>query len=210
MCDLSVAELMLTNCKYQVISAKDGEVKILATYGIIGKILPTGQTETVAELTGVAPFDNCLASPRLLGKLVEAQLPQNLRQLYEFACFNADNDSLEYRSLLRSGKVDLQCVQRARDAFSHQSSYRLRGLETSIPFDGNPDTVFDTKSRLCEIYHGKGYRIKGGCLRVDLGETLHADTLEIEFFDGLQNSSHVFAEHVVHDNAEDSVDLQNC
>lgn len=208
-CELSVAEPMLTNCKYQVVSEKDCELNILAVWGKIQKVLPTGQMEDVAELADIAPFDNCLVSPRLLGNLSQTELPDNLRQLYEFACFSADNDSLEYRSLLRSGKTELPCVARAREAFFGQPSYRLRGLETSIPFDGDPDTVFDTKSRLYEIYHGKGYRVNGGCLRVDLGKIARADTVEIEFFDGLQSPPHVFAQQIVQDNMEYSVDLQN-
>lgn len=207
-CELSVARPMLTNCKYKVVCQRDGELNVLAVTGAVQKILPTGQTEEVERLSDVKEFDKCLVSPQLLGSLTSTQIPANVRQLYEYACFNADNDSLEYRSLLRSGKTDLPCVQRARDAFFNQPSYRLRGLETSIPFDNNPDTVFDTKSRLYEIYHGKGYRINGGCLRVDLGKTVHVDTVEIEFFDGLQNPPHVFAKQTVNDNMEFSVDLQ--
>lgn len=207
-CELSVAKPMLTNCKYQVTSLQDGKVKVLSASGAIQKIMPTGQTEDVAELANVAPFDNCITAPRLLGTLSQVTLPSNIRQLYEFACFNADNDSLEYRSLLRSGKTAIPCVQRARDAFFQQPSYSLRGLETSIPFDNNPDTVFDTKSRLYQIYHGAGYRINSGCLRVDLGSVVKADTVEIEFFDGLQSPPHVFAEQIVRDNMEYSTDLQ--
>ncbi|MCM1289648.1 MAG: hypothetical protein NC132_03980 [Corallococcus sp.] len=207
-CELSVAEPMLTNCKYKTVSQKDGEYKLLSVFGKVQKISPNGQTEPVTDTSDIELFDESLASPRLLGELAPTDLPDNARQLYEFACFFADNDSFEYRSLVRSGTTDLPCVQRARDAFFDQPSYRLRGLETSIPFDNDPDTVFDTKSRLYQIYHGPGYRVNGGCLRVDLGKDMSVDTVEIEFFDGLQDPPHVFAEQTVRDNFEFSSDLQ--
>ena len=207
--ELSVAEPMLTNCKYKVVSSKDNEINILAVYGQIQKVLPNGETEDIPQLKEIESFDKTLASPRLLGELTDTQLPENARQLYEFACVNADNDSLEYRSLMRSGKTELPCVQKARDAFFNQPSYRLRGIETSIPFDNNPDTIFDTKSRLFAIYHGPGHRVKGGCLRVDFGDVVNVDTVEIEFFDGLQNPPHAFAEQIVGDNMEFSCDLNN-
>ena len=208
-CELSAAQPMLTNCKYRTVCRKDGEINVLSSFGEVRKILPSAQEVAVAELSDVDSFNGCPLSPRLLGTLSPVPLPANARQLYEFACFFTDNDSLEYRSLMRSGKADIPCVQKARDAFFHQPSYRLRGLETSIPFNGKPDEVFDTKSRLYEIYHGKGYRVNGGCLRVDLGKTVYADVVEIEFFDGLQNPPHVFAEQTVRDNMEYSCDLQN-
>ena len=46
-------------------------------------------------------------------------------------------------------------------------------------FDGDPDTFFDGQSR---NYCGHPLRVDGGCLRIDLGETVEADDAVIECF----------------------------
>jgi len=69
-------------------------------------------------------------------------------------------------------------VKAARDAFFAQTTYRLRGCEATAMFDGKQDSFFDGQSR---SYCG-GLRVEGGCLRVDLGETIDADSVVIECF----------------------------
>ncbi len=189
-CDLSVAEKMPRGCKYEVLHETNGVVDVV---------------NLLSGSIGAVSVDNdlTLRSPVKLATLVPTKVPNNAQKLYETMCFGVDNDSLEYRSLVRSGKTNIPQVQACRDFFFNQLSYKARGIECSIPFDGNEDTVFDTKSR---AYSG-GHRIDGGCLRVDFGEIIDVDRIEIEFFDGLQNPPHVFFEQIVADNAETSVDL---
>ncbi len=190
-CDATVATPMPKNAVYEVLHETDGVVDVINLLD--------------GTVNGQTAHNLMLASPVKIGRLKPVSVPSNAQKLYETACFGVDNDSLEHRSLLRSGETAIPQVQACRDMFFRQPSYVARGIECSIPFDGNPDTVFDTKSR---AYSG-GHRIKGGCLRVDFGKTIRADRVEVEFFDGLQNPPHVFFEQKVADNAEISTDLQN-
>ncbi len=186
--DVTVATEMPADCVYEVLHETDGN---------------PDKINVLARTNGDNCFDITLASPRKLGSLSSVTVPFDAEKLYETQCFFVDNDSLERRSLLRSGKTSIPQVQACRDFFFNQPSYVCRGVECDIPFDCNPDTVFDTKSR---AYSG-GHRIKGGCLRVDFGDVVDGDRVEIEFFDGLQNPPHVFFEQFVADKAEVSCDL---
>ena len=188
--DLDVAEQMPVGITYEVLHETDGKVD---------------KINVLSDVTNDNKFDITLASPRKLGSLSAVSVPYDAEKLYETQCFGVDNDSLEYRSLLRSGSTSLPQVQACRDFFFRQPSYVCRGIQCDIAFDDNDDTVFDTKSR---AYSG-GHRIKGGCLRVDFGAEIDADRVEIEFFDGLQNPPHVFFEQQPKDNAEISCDLFN-
>ena len=100
--------------------------------------------------------------------------------LYETAMFAVSNDAMEAQSLVRAGKTSVPEIRAARDAFFAQETYRLRGCENKNLFDGKEDTLFDAQSR---SYCGKNLRIDGGCLRVDLGGIVDADTVEIISFD---------------------------
>lgn len=115
---------------------------------------------------------------------------------------------MELRSLRRSGKTEIPEVQAARDEFFHQESYRLRGLDTNIPFDGDPDTFFDTKSRAYYNFEGrKGFRVEGGCLRVDFGCETTADRIEFEYFDAGSRCPSMFEEQIPAEAGEVSSDL---
>lgn len=203
-CDSRIADDALTNCKYEVLHETNGVVDKINMLSCDGEIRLVRKGETGKRVLKVAPMNLCLQSPQKLGSLAPTDLPENAEQLFETAYFFADNDNLELRSLRRSGKSNVKQVQKARKEFFSQPSYKLRGIDTSIPFDGNADTVFDTKSRKYE----KGHRVNGGCLRVDFGKELRVDKVEIEFFDGLQNPPHVFGEQTVPPCAEISCDLQ--
>lgn len=126
------------------------------------------------------PREPLEAAPKYLGSLDSfSWMPADGERLYEAAVFAADNDSLEARSLRRSGETAVPQVKAARDAFFSQETYRLRGCESAAMFDGRDDTFFDSQSK---TYCGSTVRINGGCLRVDFGSVVDADTLEVECF----------------------------
>ncbi len=162
-CDASIAEPMLQNCKYEVLREDEN-----------GRV-------TKAKIVADATFDNTLRSPIKLGSFEEA-LPcdENAARDLELARFTQDHDSLEARSLRRSGATNIPEVQAARDAFFKQDTYVLRGLESRFAFDDNPDTFFDGVSKTLRF---SGIRKDGGCLRVDFGGEYEADAIEIEYFD---------------------------
>ncbi len=107
---------------------------------------------------------------------------------YETAMFAISNDSLEYRSLLRAGKTTVPQIQAARDAFFAQKVYALRGCENRNMFDGREDTFFDAQSR---CYCDSDLRVDGGCLRVDFGQAVDCDRIEIVSFKGNETTREV-------------------
>ncbi|MBQ4289767.1 MAG: hypothetical protein II719_01070, partial [Clostridia bacterium] len=117
-------------------------------------------------------------APVLLGSMIPAEVPQ-AEGLLEAARFGVDNDSLEARSLRRSGPSSVPEVNACRDAFFSQHTYLSRGPEGRFAFDGRNDTFFDGLSRTFP----DSLRVMGGCLRVDAGEILDCDTVEIDCFD---------------------------
>ena len=133
---------------------------------------PDGTPVEVKDVTLPEP-------PVLLGTMVEADLSsEKAGELLEAALFGADNDSLEARSVRRSGPSSVPEVNVCRDMFFAQKTYLARGTEGRFAFDGRPDTFFDGMSR---TYAG-GLRIRGGCLRIDAGELLDCDVVEIDCF----------------------------
>ena len=175
------ADPVLTNCLYDVIRVSEEtgaplEVRFRKSPGgpvalrIDGKQTPFAQTDALDETE---------KPPVLLGTLDQTrERPADGEQLYEAAVFAADNDSLEARSLRRAGETAVPQVKAARDAFFAQETYRLRGCEAKNMFDGDPSTFYDAQSK---TYCG-GMRVDGGCLRIDLGASADADTLEIVCF----------------------------
>ncbi len=161
-CDSTVADREPTDREYMVIRSKDGvpkEIKIL---------------------------DRPEAAPTFLATATEWDVPADAEALVEATMFALDNDSLEKRSLRRSGETKIPEVQAARDAFFGQRTYLLRGCDGEFLFDGNPDTFFDGSSK----YYAGGLRVNGGCLRVDLGETVDCDTVEIEYYNTAERSTY--------------------
>lgn len=175
------ADPVLTNCRYEMIRENPAgaplQVKILRSPGGAVLLRQAGK-ETAFTETG--PIDVQERPPVRLGALETTQTaPENGEALYEAAVFPIDNDSLEKRTLKRSGESAVPAVNAARQAFFAQKTYRVRGCESAAMFSGDPDTFFDAQSR---VYQDKSFRIGGGCLRVDCGRTVCADTVEIEFF----------------------------
>ncbi|MBQ2707645.1 MAG: hypothetical protein IJF67_05215 [Clostridia bacterium] len=176
----SEADPVLENCEYQTILEKgDGtpvQVKTIFTEGggitllTRGERVPFGSEEAV-DIREFAPIflGSAKNNPAMLSRS---------EQLYEAAQFGIDNDSLEKRELRRSGPTAIPEVQAARDAFFSQKTYLARGCDSDFAFDGNPETFFDAQTR---TYFG-GQRIEDGCLRVDFGGVIDADTVEIVCF----------------------------
>lgn len=119
-------------------------------------------------------------APVYLGSLDKVEdAPADAEFRYETAMFAIDNDALEYQSLKRAGETSVPQIKAARDAFFNQETYILRGCENRNMFDGNEDSFFDGQSR---CYCDQDLRVKDGCLRVDLGEIVDCDTVEIVSF----------------------------
>ena len=177
----SCAAPVLTNCAYEVIKENDNvptQIRVLQSDGGELRLKNAGETEPVfAETSAVDLLEK---PPVYLGELTECEAnPANGEELYEAAMFAVNNDSLEARCLTRSGETAIPEVKAARDAFFAQDTYRLRGCEAAAMFDGDGDTFFDGQSR---NYCDHALRVDGGCLRVDLGETVQADSVMIECF----------------------------
>ncbi|MGN1078397.1 MAG: hypothetical protein ACI4ST_07755 [Candidatus Gallimonas sp.] len=209
-CDAGQADKQLTGCTYTVLHENGGipdRVNILSASGEISVYDPKTE-RTVQSGVAVQPFDLRLRDPVKCGSLQPCEAPDDAESIYERACIDADNDSLERRSLRRSGETAIPEVQAARDAFFAQDSYRLRGLDCDIPFDGDENSIFDTKSRAYRAFE-HGHRVGGGCLRVDFGERTDADRIEIEFFEEEGKLPESFFDQTVKDCAEISSDLKS-
>ena len=175
------AEIMYTNCCYEIIKEDEKghpkEIKILQNDSSDIYIRINGQEQFFKK---GSPCDIREEAPVFLGSLENSKKnPEEGEFLYESAMFAIDNDCLEKRSIVRSGKTEIPQVQAAREAFFSQKLYRLRGLEAKNMFDGREDTFFDSQSK---TYCDNDLRISGGCLRVDFGEVFDCDSVEIEFF----------------------------
>jgi hypothetical protein len=111
---------------------------------------------------------------RKLTDLTETPIPEDEEALYEATVFAADNNALEVRSVLRSGETNIPQVKAARDAFFNQEVFVKRGIWDKNLFDGNESTGF-WQSKKYDIDQS----VKGGALRIDLGEVIHLDELVI-------------------------------
>lgn len=173
-CDSTVCDDEPQDCEYTVIHSRDGvphEIKLLKTSGDV-------YTESGKMIYSGAAFDNTEPAPVFLGEARDCDIPADSEAMYESTCFALDNDSLEKRSLRRSGETSIPQVKAARDSFFGQKTYILRGCDGEFLFDKSPDTFFDGQSK----FYAGGLRIDGGCLRVDLGEIVDCDCIEIEYY----------------------------
>ena len=181
-CDSREADTMLSGCEYEVLhedeNGKIDRVKIVSSTGDV-------RYTDGREFGEVPAFDNTLRAPKLLGKISKddfAPLPEKCQMQLETALFAQDHDSLERRSILRSGETRIPEVKAARDAFFDQATYKIRGCESRLAFDGCDDTYFDGISKV--FYYEEGFRLDGkGCLRVDFGAEYDADYIYFEYFD---------------------------
>ncbi len=115
---------------------------------------------------------------RSLAELQPCKVPDDAQALYEATVFAADNNALEVRSLERSGPTQILQVQNARDAFFDQAVFRDRGIWDRNLFDGDASTGF-WPSRKYRV----DQRVRGGCLRLDLGEVTDIDRLVLHIPD---------------------------
>jgi hypothetical protein len=112
---------------------------------------------------------------RKLTNLSENAIPKDAEALYEATVFAADNNALEARSVLRSGETNIPKVKAARDAFFNQDVFVKRGIWDKNLFDGDKNTGF-WQSKKYDIDQS----VKGGALRIDLGEITQIDELVIK------------------------------
>ncbi len=178
-CDAEIADTVLVNCEYEILhetaDGKPDKVKIVAATGDI--TLSDG-----TEICNTNTFDNTLRTPVLLGETASdslCEIPDDGVCRLETALFAQSHDTLESQALHKAGETEIPEVKAARDAFFAQKTYLLRGPESRFAFDGNDTTFFDGNSKL----HYGGYRIEGGCIRVDFGDVFDADTVIFEYFD---------------------------
>ncbi len=200
---------VIINAKYQI-EKEDFEynikkVKILKANGPI-YYLKNGNKQQLSNIV----VDDIENNPLYISSLERKEVPSNSEELYENIYFNLENESLEKRSINRSGESNIKEVNKCREFFFNQDSYNKRGLDSLIPFDGNKDTIFDTKS-ISYINHNnrKGFRVLGGTLRIDLGDIYEFDTLEIEYYKKPKPDSYMFSENNPIDNYESSIDLKS-
>lgn len=176
---VEAAKPMLTGCEYAVLHETDGNVDKVKVLRVFDEIGTTDGSAVPAALVGAAKFDNTIQEPKDFGKLESCDVPENAEQLFETANFGMDMDSLEARALKRSGETAIPEVKAARDAFFGQATYKLRGPESRFAFDGDENSFFDGISK---TFFG-GFRLDGGCLRVDFGDVYDADYVMLEYFD---------------------------
>lgn len=198
---------MLTNCSYEVLHETVGvpdKVKIYEVSGKIEKLVGGRIMAADASLAGVENFDNREGLPVYLGDgFGVAEAPDNIEEIYETAMYACDNDSLEARALRRSGETKIPEVKAARDAFFSQATYKARGCESRWAFDGDDDTFFDGS------IFGGGLRIDGGCIRVDFGDVVDADSIIIEYFDSEDNEIYEVPRQKIIPTADVSRDLKS-
>lgn len=206
-CDSREADVMLTNCEYEVLHEdKAGKIDRIKVVSSEGNIKYTDGR----DFSGVdGEFDNTLRAPEKLASIGDGEFDEKVSdsaaKMLEVAMFVQDHDSLEARSLKRSGETAIPEVKTARDAFFGQKTYMLRGPESRFAFDGNDDTFFDGISK---TFFG-GLRRDGGCLRVDFGEVFDADFIELEYFDIDESMAYEVKKQVLPGKCDFSVDLEN-
>ena len=188
-------DILIEGCDYEVIQdIKENKAEINIIRG--GNIKVLSDKYNTAFINGQKAdevfaggyeldVDEYLYPPRFLASLEKASAPENSEELYEATCFSLSNDSLEYQSLVRAGKTNIEPVARVRDAFFDQLSYKIRGCENSAMFDGRDDTFFDALSYASDV------RIQNGCLRIDIKEALDIDSMEIEYFSVTETNPYI-------------------
>lgn len=136
------------------------------------RVIPGGENSGPV-IQKLAPLDLKRPWHRKLADLESTELPEDWEGLYEATVFAADNNALELRSLERSGPSGIAAVRGARQAFLDQPLIKTRALSDQFMFDGDPSTVFDTFVR------NRDMRIADGALRVDFGQLLEFDRIEV-------------------------------
>ena len=109
---------------------------------------------------------------RKLAQLKKCDRPGDAKAIYETSVYSADNNTFEVRELLASGPTQYPAVQAARDAFFDQHILIGRGVWDKYMFDGDKYTTFHPMQK-------NEQRINDGALRVDFGEVIEPDYVDI-------------------------------
>jgi hypothetical protein len=142
--------------------------------GISAKVLPEEKELLKGKPSTIAFGGQKLThqTHRKIAGMKESDIPADAEALYEATVFAADNNALEVRSLERSGPTNIPEVRNARDAFFNQDAFVNRGIWDKNLFDSDMETGFwPSKKYDIEL------RVKGGALRLDLGEIIDIDQL---------------------------------
>ena len=197
------SEIGVFGCDYEIVCDVPGQPVTVKLLGLPGdktsiRLSPGDRKFTKAMLDGqeltdivngkLVPIEfpgNPLkkAWHRKLGELKSCDVPADAEALYEAACFAANNNALEVRSLLRSGPTEIPQAQKARKIFFEQKVFIERGVWDKNLFDGKMDTSFN----ICRRWTDRSWAdlgpwdptINGGSLRVDFGEVTAIDKLVI-------------------------------
>jgi len=150
--------------------AEYNDYKSVRINGAINKNLLKGKLETI-HFKGETLN---LKAGRKIADMPVVEIPADAESLYEATIYSADNNALEVRSLLRSGESTIPEVKNARDVFFNQDAFVNRGIWDRNLFDSNMETGF-WPSKKYDI----DLRVKGGALRLDLGEIVHVDQIVV-------------------------------
>ena len=191
--DADRCEKTLSGAEYVVLHENEkGEpdaIKVLRSDGEISSFCE-GKSKFLRALP---EFDHREQAPIHLGSAYDSEVPADDRRFYETAMFSVSNDSLERQSVIRSGDSGIEVVNVCRDAFFDQKTYLHRGCDSAALFDDNEDTFFDAQSL---VFRKKGFRIDGGCLRVDMGASSYIDEILIEYFEADSESEQFPKQHI--------------
>ncbi len=199
----SLCEKTLCGAEYFVLHENEkGEPDAIKVLKSDGKISSYCHGKS-SILPGLPLFDHREQAPIYLGRAYDSEVPADDRRFYETATFAVNNDSLERQAVSRSGSSKIDVVNACRDAFFNQKTYLHRGCDSAAMFDDNEDTFFDAQSL---VFRKKGFRIDGGCLRVDIGEASYIDDIVIEYFEA-DSESEQFPKQHIEEFAQYSVDL---
>ena len=111
---------------------------------------------------------------RKLGDMKVCTVPADAESIYESTCFAANNNSLEARELVRSGKSAVPQVQAAREAFANQKAFKTRETWDQYLFDGDLSTAFSANMRF------DAFNLQGATFRLDLGNSQQLDSLVLK------------------------------
>lgn len=189
------AEVDLRGCNYEVVQAMPGKPVIIKLLGLPGqkvKLSWGGSAYSVAtaRIAGVTKpaffrkgfnfrFPGSRSANdyhRKIGELNSFIIsPEEGQYIYEGACFSADNNALEVRSLQRAGPTHIREVDLARNAFLLDSTFINQGAWDKYAFDGERNTYFKAGR---ESVAGKEQT--RGSFRLDLGKAEAVDQFVME------------------------------
>lgn len=111
---------------------------------------------------------------RKIADMTVCSIPVDAEAIYESTCFAANNNSLEARELVRSGKSKIREVQAARDAFVSQKAFITRETWDQYLFDGDLSTAFSANMRF------DSFNLLRTTFRLDLGKSQKLDSLVVK------------------------------